>query len=202
MERYTSLTPDRRFASYVHSRLAVPRLAGALLALPILLLLVGCAGSAPPKEGSERWKSIVVEGLELRTPPTWSDRRLGVHCVRSGPGVLVSNLDARSFRREAPPARGGCTTRWKVHGVPREFVLVDLSRFKFPVVGSLGDSAFPPELETSRQESRSCQCTFEFADLWLHHLGYTVRVWIGENASVSDRKALDAMISSIRPKGT
>lgn len=78
-----------------------------------------------------QWPTIPAS-LELRIPPAWSARRLEVHCVRSGPGVLVSNLDATSFARDVPTALGGCTTRWEVEGAPRHFVLVDVSRFQIP----------------------------------------------------------------------
>ncbi len=204
MASQTSVTQGRPSLALPQRRWRAHSLAGAALALLVSALLAGCVRSdGTPQDGTEQWKQMVVEGLAIRIPPTWSARRLAVHCVRSGPGVLVSNLDASSFERDVPPALGGCTTRWKVEGASRDFVLVDVSRFKYPVAGSTpGDSALPPELETSSEESKPCECTFEFADLWLNAISYNVRVWIGQDTRESDRQSLDAMISSIRPTRT
>jgi hypothetical protein len=148
----------------------------------------------------KHWPTINVAGLELRIPPSWSHRHLGVHCVRAGPGVLVSNLDAGAFKRAAPLRHGGCTTRWDVQGVPSTFVLVDLSQFDYPIAPMQRTySALPPKLEQSLGASTSCGCSFRFADLWISGVGYNLRAWVGSDAQQPVSRALDAMISSIRP---
>ncbi len=200
MKGQTSVTRSQASEAPPSERLHRRRiLALAALTTALSTLLAGCSGSGGTEDATKDWKQVTVEGLELRIPPAWSAQRLGVHCVRAGPGVLVSNLDASSFEREAPPDFGGCTTRWNVQGSPPDFVLVDLSRFRYPIAESIPrNSALPPHLATSPEERRSCECTFEYADLWLDGLGYNIRVWIGEGATQSDRESLDAMISSIR----
>lgn len=199
MKGQMSVTRSQASEAPSSERLHPRRILALALTTALSTLLVGCSGSGPTDDATKDWKQVAVEGLELRIPPAWSTQRLGVHCVRAGPGVLVSNLDASSFEREAPPDFGGCTTRWNVQGSPRDFVLVDLSRFRYPIAKSIPrNSALPPHLETSPEESRSCECTFEYADLWLDGLSYNIRVWIGERATQSDRESLDAMISSIR----
>lgn len=82
-------------------------------------------------------------------------------------------------------------------------MLIDLSRFEYPIVGSpLSDSVLPPQLETSPEESTSCDCKFEYADLWLDGVGYNLRAWVGEDAAESDRQDLDTVILSLRPVRT
>jgi hypothetical protein len=45
-----------------------------------------------------------------------------------------------------------------------------------------------------------CQCTFRIGDVWLHEDSYSIRVWIGDDASIADRRSLDTLLAAIRPR--
>jgi hypothetical protein len=121
--------------------------------------------------------------------------------------VLVASVASRSFRRGDP--EGTCSNGWNVEEAPRHFVLVDLSRLHVPpgFGAARGDSRFALTLGSLRRarwtdprgHPTRCSCVFRSGGLWLDGLYYTLRVWVGRKASMSDRRSLMALLASVRP---
>jgi len=183
-------------------RIVPPRaVAAAAWTLAVSVSTIGCDRSEAASVTTER---LTFERLQLRVPRSWSVHRLLLRCGGISPGILVANIADHSFEREARPP-GACTTEWELERAPRDFVLIDVSRFTFPrppLPGAVPpmDSRFPLTFATSIKENVACRCTFLSADLWFDGLDYSVRTWIGGKASTSDQLALDALLRSIRPK--
>jgi len=176
------------------------------VALVASAVAVGCDGDASGV-GNDTTKPLTMEALQLRVPTSWSVRRLPVECGCLGPGVLVTNVENHSFERDDDDlSPESCTSAWKLQGVPRDFVLVDMSRFTCPrpppPVGAapLTDSHFPLTFSTFIRENVACRCTFLSGYALLDGFDYNVRAWIGDDASASDQLTLDALLRSIRPK--
>ena len=172
------------------------------VALVVAAVTVGCDTSEIGSHATRRW---TFEHVQLSVPKSWSVRPLILRCGGYSPGILVTNATDHSFQREARPP-GACTTAWELEGAPRDFVLVDVSRFSFPrpppPVGAAppADSNLPLTFETSIRENVACRCTFLYGDLWLDGVNFSVRAWIGEDASTSDQLVLDALLRSTRPR--
>lgn len=99
------------------------------------------------------------------------------------------------------PAPGGCTNGWDTSEAPSDYVLIDISRFTFPSIAALSpNSSLPAKLNVYKGESEKCRCEYKYANLRLNNLGYIIRVWIGNTASVRDRSSAEAIIASIAPR--
>jgi hypothetical protein len=169
------------------------------------LLLVGACASATAQAAFPQALPRVetLQGLDVRVPAGWSARRLPEACGGfSGPGILIGNIPTKTFRRPAEPPNA-CTTAWDLSHAPREFVLVDLDRSSGPP-RPLGKAPpktqFPPTLETMSLAKQACSCIPRFTILWVGRAAYDLRVWIGTEASATDKKALLATLASIHPK--
>ena len=173
--------------------------------------MVGCDGSEADAEVPKR---VVVGKLQLAVPPSWPVRRHAKRCKSDGQGVHITNLDGYSFERPRLPP-GWCNNDWDVRGAPRDFVLVDISEMGGPPAGpSLPpDSEFPPALatfaptetalsakEANLQGKFVCACMFRGGGARSDGVNYSVRAWIGDDASIDDRRSLDVLLGSIRKK--
>ncbi|MBM2821552.1 MAG: hypothetical protein HW413_298 [Thermoleophilia bacterium] len=181
------------------------------VALVAAALAVGCDGSEADREVP---RPVAIGDLQLTVPTSWSAHRHAKRCLHDGPGVHITNLAGYSFERpDLGP--GWCTTAWKVREAPQNFVLIDVSRFfgPPPLPNPPPDSEFPPALatripeatllseeEAARRGTVVCKCTFRYGDIWLAGGSFSVRAWIGDEASIGDRRSLDALLASIRPK--
>jgi hypothetical protein len=137
-----------------------------------------------------------IAGLKLSIPKQWSVHRLGVYCRgRVGPGLLITNIQGRTVKHDAAP--GVCTNAWNVSSLPKDFILIDISRFDArPIL-----NRHPTARSYPIQDSELQQTSFprlRALSFWNGNRNFTLRVWTGEQASSGDRKKLVALIKSIR----
>lgn len=152
----------------------------------------------------EGWKTLKddASGITLSHPQEWSVQKFGPYCRRIGPGLLVSNVAAHTFRNTEIP--NGCTNEWNLGGLPDTFVLVDVSLFATPAfrVREEPDTEVPLELDRLfRPRSPSAADRTELpriARIVRGRFEYSVRVWTGSFHSPGDENALARLIRSIR----
>ncbi len=145
---------------------------------------------------------VTVGNLQVKVPDGWSVRRLVRRCGHSGRGLLIANLRGSTLNavrhdtRGLPP--GSCTTVWDVAPLPPSYVMVDISRFDFPI--ELPASRFPLTLKDFEESPLDCRCSFRSGYVSYRGLSYAVRIWSGERARRIDRRRLAQLIGSISPK--
>lgn len=96
----------------------------------VLALAVGVALAAylfNRSRNDEDWKTLKDEasGITVSYPREWAVQTFGPYCRRVGPGLVVSNVGAHTFRNAE--SSNGCTSQWDLGGLPDDFVLVDVS---------------------------------------------------------------------------
>jgi len=138
-----------------------------------------------------------VASIQFQRPSTWVAQHFGTYCRRVGPGVVVSNV-RRHFRH--PVISNGCTNNWILAGLPRDYVLIDVSEFAFPI-GQPPKAMFPLSLSRFRRARPSgCRCAYWETSFSATRREYEIRVWIGTKASRTQRRAVENLIASIKPR--
>jgi hypothetical protein len=164
------------------------------------------------KRRGDDWSTLRdnASGITLSHPHEWAVQRFGRYCRRNGPGILVSNLGAHTFRHTTIP--GGCAGGlWKLGGLPNTFVLVDVGLFAspFPRHGDEPDTELPLELDRLERPDLTnlnpwlraripSGVGYAHARIVRGRLEYSVRVWTGSVSSPSNDKAVARLIRSIR----
>ena len=174
------------------------------------LIAVGSKSIGPADASSLTSRLAHTGKLRLVVPSGWSIRKLGVQCGDWGPGLLLTNLDAESIRRSpASLSARSCSTFWNVARVPKKFVMIDLSRFpvprpanrrpskgtKLPISYSSMSKSTKASLETGPGK---CTCAERYTYIWVDGVSYSLRAWIGKDASPTARRMLIHAISTIR----
>jgi hypothetical protein len=154
------------------------------------------------RSSGDDWKTLKddTSGVTLSHPREWAVQTFGPYCRRVGPGLLVSNVGAHTFRNTEIP--NGCTNEWNLGGLPKTFVLVDVSLFAVPAfrVREEPDTELPLDLTRFVQPpaQRPERGYSSFARIVRGRFEYSVRLWTGSVPSPSDAKALARLIGSIR----
>lgn len=170
------------------------------------IVILTAATAHPASIGATRVHSFGA--LRLNVPLSWPVRRVPLHCNRYGPGVLISNLRGHVFKREVEAIpKGACSTLWKLDTTPSNFVLVDLSLMPVPSVTNAphADSRLPPRLVRANYTAGTsnttlCLCEYRYGFFWVNRRSYELRVWLGARASRADRRSVEALVRSVRPK--
>jgi hypothetical protein len=164
------------------------------------------------KRSGDDWTTLrdTASGITLSHPDGWAVQRFGHYCLRNGPGILVSNVEAHTFRHKTIP--DGCTGGlWNLGGLPDTFVLVDVGVFASPFQrrGDEQDTELPLELDRLERPDLKNLSPFlraripsgvSYANAFIvrGRFGYSVRVWTGRVSSPSNERALAHLIRSIR----
>lgn len=201
---YGSKTEGRRAGDV---RRWLPRLTAAIGAAAVLVVSVGCGRGFVSDESRAAGEppTADVGNLRLSVPTPWAVRALADTCHRLGAGILVSNLDQTTLaalRRDLgslPPGSlpGSCTNAWDLTAIPATFVMLDVSQFDLP--GRFPQTQFPVSEEFFPPSALDCSCTFRSNFIANEGTTYNVRIWVGDEASDTDRKRMACVIASIRP---
>ncbi len=165
---------------------------GAALALGALVAVVALLVVAAWRDGEARDLHDAASGVALRYPKGWHVQRYGHYCMRSGPGVVVSNVLQR-VRRETIP--DGCSTAFDLSGLPDRFALVEIGLFASPLGGGR-----PPEVPHSlddlqRFPSPGCRRCAQYVG---GASNYVVRIVFGPRASRAEKQAVEHMLASLK----
>jgi hypothetical protein len=165
-------------------RLAAAALVGLTAALGLALALGRADDAGQP------WRTV-HDGIALTHPAGWSVQRFGRHCRRVGPGVLVTNLGDRTFRRRQ--LVDGCTSEWDLAGIPSHYVLVDIWLFARPP--RRGPRETPVPLLLSRFEHAPDGTAFKVVSR--NGVDYVVTVRVGPAASQRAQDEIAHVIGSV-----
>lgn len=159
---------------------------GVIVVVALLLVSAAC-GSSERREN--------LSGLRLNAPKSWSIHRLGIYCHgRIGPGLLITNIKSTDIRH--PTAPGECTNAWDTSKLPKDYVLIDISRFNVRPAFVLPQHPRLPIRDSDlRQTSFPRLRAFDF---WQGNRQFNIRAWTGSEVSSGDRAKLVALIKSIK----
>ena len=171
-------------------RLLVAAVVAVAAVLALALYLSG--GS-----GEENWQTLNhdASGITVTYPRDWHVQEVGRYCRRVGPGLLISNVRGRRFQNVEIP--NGCTNAWALAGLPKTYVLVDVSLFASPLPRIRQESETAMPLELDRFERSKDQPGYAFERVIRDGNEYSVRVWFGSAASREDEQAAARVIRSI-----
>ena len=107
---------------------------------------------------------------------------------------MITNIKV-SLKHDAAP--GECTNAWKVDSLPKNYVLIDLSRFGVKPIFNLPQHTRLPIRDSDLRQT-TCP-RMRATSFWVGDRQFTLRVWTGRDSSSADRSTLAALVKSISP---
>jgi hypothetical protein len=175
-----------------------------LAATASLIVGLAAAGIAAHvlRDGGSKTFQHGASGIALDRPDGWAIQTFGRYCMRVGPGLLVSNVARHRFRNIETPT--SCTNGWDLSGLPKGFVLLDASFMAYPLrVSDTAETRMPLSLSRFRKRPSAdyggCgKCARSVFGVVRGRRVYTVRVWLGSEASADDRRELEHVVRTLR----
>jgi hypothetical protein len=185
-----------------------------LFASAVVLIMIGGAvafvldRSASVSSDPSTWPSVggPVHGWSLRAPSSWHVTQLfegeSGRCAMLGfqDGVIVSSVD---FTFHDPTGGGDCYGRFVLAGFPRTGVglVLQPTGIRTGLFTPPENTHFPITVDAliDTDEIRGGPVRVSFGDVTIDgDPVYQVRLWIGRDASATDRAAIVAILGSIR----
>jgi hypothetical protein len=120
----------------------------ALLATVVAAVAVAILARRDSDSDAVEWVSVTDRetGIALSHPSGWAVQQTNSHCMRIGPGLIVSNVRGHTFRRfETPTA---CSSEWLRDQLPDSHAFLAVSAFYPPPRALEGpDTELPLELK-------------------------------------------------------
>ena len=168
-----------------------------------VLLLLGCgAGRGHPPHK----RAALLGNLTMSVPAGWHLRRLQFDCGLhvQGPQIVLADLTEPRLRsmHHVGIGPGSCTTQWDMSGLGARYAMIDIDTagLGFLRLGSSSPlTSFPLRPRQFRFADETCECSLRSGAIFTNREDYLIRMWLGANASASERNQLVGLVRSIRP---
>ena len=170
---------------------------GTLAVLATVLFTVVTMSEAQWPRTTSDWDGAYdrQSGVSARYPANWAVQRFGRHCMRGGPGFIVSNAPGLAFARAEIP--NGCTTAWDMRGAPESLAAVEVAEFYSPFTDSRWTD-MPLSLRAARTFTVVDDITSRVLSVHRGRRVYFVHAYFGPKAPPRDEALAERVVASVR----